>query len=336
MRRSGFRIALTLAVMLGASSAAAQNDANKTQARELGEKAFAALDHQDWAQAETLFLQAEALYHAPTLLLGAARAEAHLGKYIEAWESYHRILLEGAPPGANPILLKAIEDAKVEIEQVAGKRAKVTMTVSGADSPKVTLDGAVLPNAALGVERPVNPGKHTVHAEAAGMKPADGTFTVDEGKATTFALALEKDPNAEAPPPPPVTQPGTTTPGADTGASPGSMNRTLAYVAFGVGGVGLVTGVITGIMALGKHSDLQSNPCSTAPCNSADGSAFNSDLSSYHTVSTISTIGFIVGVVGGAGGAVLLLTAPKKEAQARTFTIAPTVGLGTVGAVGRF
>jgi hypothetical protein len=331
--------ALSLATLLCASSASAQNEANRSQARELGEKGSQALEKKDFASAETLFAQADQLYHVPTLLLGLARAQANQGKYVEAWESYHRIILEGAPPGANATIARAIDDAKAEIDGVAGKRSKVTLTVTGADSPKVTLDGVAVPSAGLGQERPVNPGKHAVHVEAAGMKPGDGTFTVDPGKATTFSLALEKDASGAEPgavPPPGSTTPTTGNPpppGADISTSGGSMNRTLGFVGLGIGGAGLLAGVITGVIAMGKHGDLGNSPCSSKPCSPGDASTFNSDLDSYHSMGTISTIAFVVGGVATAAGVVLLVTAPKKASSAY---ISPTIGLGTVGAVGRF
>jgi len=323
-----------LAIVLGAAPASAQSEANKSQARELSKKGFDALDHKEWAQAETLFLQADALYHAPTLLVGAARAQARLGKYVEAWENYHRVILEGAAPGANAVLVKAVDDAKAEIDGVAGKRAQVTMTITGPESPTVTLDGVAIPSVALGTERPVNPGTHAVHAEAAGFKAGDGSFSVEEGKSATFSLALEK----EAAPPAglvEVDSPRPATLDKGEGASDGSSQRTLAFVGFGVGAAGIVGGAITGIIAMGKHSDLQKSPCSDKPCSPADASSFNSDLDSYHAVGTISTIGFVVGAAGIAAGTALFLTAPKREQRKGAF-IAPAVGLGTVGATGRF
>ena len=111
------------------------------------------------------------------------------------------------------------------------------------------------------------------------------------------------------------------------------MNRTLGFIGIGVGGAGLLVGVITGIIASGKHSDLSSSPCATKPCSSNDATTFNSDLDSYHSIGTISTVAFIVGGVAAAAGVVLIVTAPKKQ---NTAYISPTIGLGTIGAVGRF
>jgi hypothetical protein len=121
--------------------------------------------------------------------------------------------------------------------------------------------------------------------------------------------------------------------GADVSTTPsnGSGQRTIGLVAMGVGGAGLAVGAITGFMALGKHSDLQ-DKCPNGKCP-ADVS---SDVDSYHSLGTISTIGFIAGGVLAAGGAVLFFTAPKSAPAQTGGFIAPFVGPGSIGAVGRF
>src|SRR3954447_24828622 len=77
-------------------------DADRATARELAEQGKEALDRRDFAVAEDRFRRADALIHAPTLLLGLARAEAGLGKFLAAQESYERILREGAAAGSPP------------------------------------------------------------------------------------------------------------------------------------------------------------------------------------------------------------------------------------------
>jgi hypothetical protein len=100
------------------------------------------------------------------------------------------------------------------------------------------------------------------------------------------------------------------------------MNKTLALVAFGVGGAGLAVGAITGIIALGKAGDLKDtcNADKTCPPSEKD------NVDSYKSMGTISTIGFIVAGVGGAAGLVLLLTAPTESsssASAGRYTTVP-------------
>ena len=53
----------------------------------------------DYERAAELFQQAEGLMHAPTLLLGLARAQAGLGKLVSAHETYIRVTREPLPDG---------------------------------------------------------------------------------------------------------------------------------------------------------------------------------------------------------------------------------------------
>src|SRR5690349_24257436 len=53
------------------------------------------------------FKRAEALFHAPTLALGLARAYTANGKYVAAQETYNRIIREGVPANAPPAFAKA-------------------------------------------------------------------------------------------------------------------------------------------------------------------------------------------------------------------------------------
>ena len=162
---------------------------------------------------------------------------------------------------------------------------------------------------------------------------ADTTFTVAEGGTANATLKLEKNPDAI------VTGPGGTTEPPPPGGSGGGSNKTFAYVAFGVGGAGLVVGAVTGIIAIGKHSKLKDNcPNDTCPSDQQD------KVDSYKTVGTISTIGFIVGGVGIAAGAVLFFTAPKEHSamakyttiQAKGVTMTPYFGGTSAGLTGKF
>ena len=188
---------------------------------------------------------------------------------------------------------------------VSAKVATVVLTVDGPTNPQVTIDGQVVPTAALGLKRPVDPGSHQVKVSADGYIATEATFQVGEGGATEAKLKMDKAPGGAVAGP----APGPTEPGPDTGPKNGGGSKTPALIAFGVGGAGLLVGAITGIIAIGKHGDLKDK------CNS-DGNCPNnlqSDVDSYKSMGTISTIGFIVAGVGGATGVVLLLTASPKE-----------------------
>jgi hypothetical protein len=325
-----------------APCALAQSDSDRATARALGQDGQQALDAKDYKTAEDRFRKADRLVHAPTLELGLARALAGVGKYLESQETYNRIVREGVPPTAPDAFKRALEDAKREVDSVSGKVGAVTITVkatTGAEiaEPTVTLDGQPMNSASLGLKRQIDPGSHVLHVTATGYKPADVTFSVVAGANVDQPLMLEQDTSAPpaggpAPGAAPATPPPSSSPETPPPTSSGHTSI-LPWVAFGIGGAGLILGAITGGLALGDHSTL-SGECPGGSCPSNDSKA-QSDLSSYHTMGAVSTVGFIVAGVGAATGVVLLLTAPKSQ-PTTGFQIAPTIGLGSLGAVGSF
>lgn len=338
-----------------ASSALAQADVDRAAARQLGEDGQKALTALDFKTAEADFARADKLVHAPTLLLGLARALAGQGKLLEAQEAYKRIVREGVAPGSPPVFQKAVEDAYKEVGDVSPKIGAVTITVKTAGgepqpaSLQITWDGQPVNAATLGIRRPSNPGAHTLHATADGYKALDMKINVPVGGGADAPLTLALDPNA--PPPSPATTstpPAASTPASTTGTAPSTTpgpDQTSAgggpgiwpWVALGVGGAGLVAGGVTGFMAMSKHSDLVS-ACGGKPCPPSK----QSDVDSYNTLGLVSTVGFIVGGVGAAAGVALLVlqpnlvSAPAAPTTGSGLRVMPLVGLGTVGAVGTF
>jgi hypothetical protein len=132
---------LLVALSLAAPAWADPSDADRATARALAQEGQSALEKQDFATAADRFARADALVHAPTLLLGRARALVGLGKLVEAQEAYERIVREGVAANAPAPFHVALEDAKKEVEAIAPRLAWVTISVRGADGAAVTLDG---------------------------------------------------------------------------------------------------------------------------------------------------------------------------------------------------
>jgi hypothetical protein len=351
-----------LAGVLAPRSASAQlSDADKASARALAQQGQDALDKRDFATAADRFARAGELVHAPTLALGLARAQVGLGKWIAAEETYYRLLHEPVPAGAPPAFTKALADARKDLAALEPRVPSVTIVVKGAPSATVTLDGAALPSAVLGVPRPVDPGKHVVRAEADGFAPGQSTFTVGERKNESVTLTLEHGRATPAVPTPTPTPPvvathppigtppvvgatppvGPTTPptppeGTIEGPKPppaasgGSLRRTLGFVGLGLGGAGLILGGVTGGLAIPKHNALD-KACPDGLCTRAQADA----VGNYHLFTTLSTAGFIAGGVIAASGLVLVLTAPRRAAPASA-GVAPVIGAGFAGAQGWF
>ncbi len=336
---------------LAAPSVFAQSDADRATARSLGVDGQQALDRKDYKTAEDHFRRADSLVHAPTLMLGLARSLTGLGRFVEAQETYNRIVREGVPATAPDAFKRALTDAKKEVETVEPKIAGVTISVqasggSDVSSAKVMLDGAAVSTASLGVKRSIDPGPHTLQVSADGYKAIEARFDVPAGGSVDEPVSLEVDRTATAPGPAEAAT-GATAAAVERGAAPASTkgHSILPWVAFGVGAAGLGLGAITGFMAMSQHSTL-ANECHGSVC----GEENSGDLSSYHTVAALSTVGFVVGGVGIAGGVILLLTQPKGESSAPApaaspsppsppqtgLRVVPVVGPGSIGVVGSF
>jgi acetylglutamate kinase len=113
-----------------------------------------------------------------------------------------------------------------------------------------------------------------------------------------------------------------------------NTRKILTYVAFGVGGAGLVAGSVTGALALGKRSDLRGQCLSDGSCPSSQ----RQRIDNYHAFGTVSGIAFGVGIAGIATGVVLLVTQPKGEEPTPQagLRVRPVLGLGVLGAEGTF
>jgi hypothetical protein len=155
------------------------------------------------------------------------------------------------------------------------------------------------------------------------------------------------------------------TPGEETSAPPpqpqaGSESETkvhspnaLTWTGVVVGGAGIATAAITGLMSISTTSKLK-NECPNKVCPPGPG---QSDYNSASSLATISTVSFVVGLAGaGVAVASLLIghSAPTAEAPAQTPTetggeptppapapesrlhVTPWVGFGSAGVFGTF
>ncbi len=300
--------------------------ADRATARSLAGEGYQALQAKDYAAAADRFSRADALVHAPTLMIDWARALVGMGKLVEAQERYEQIIREGVEAKSPKSWQRALNDSGSELAQLKPRLAWITIIVSGSSEARVSIDGVAVPPAAVGVRRAVNPGGRVVRVTAKGYLPQKMALELAEGGDSKADFTLEPDPDAQAPKAPPESPRPVSVP-------PESHDSTLTYVAFGFGGAGLVLGGVTGALALNKRSKL-SDACDAAGnCRSDQDSA----LHSYHTLGTVSGVGFAVGVAGlGAGVALWLLHRNPSAAPAQGLALRPFVGLGSVGASGSF
>jgi len=301
------------------------SEADRATARALASEGYKALQEKNYEVAADRFRRADALIHAPTLVVDHARALVGLGKLVEAHERYELIAREGIDPKSPKSWQKALETATKELEVLKPRLAWVTIQIKGPSEPKVLVDDGTVPTAALGVRRAINPGKRTIRASADGYLPGEKTLTFAEGEEQSVEIELLVDPNAQKVSVEPEPQAGTVQ------DAPKRRSNALAYVMLGVGGVALAGGGVTGVLALGKRSDLEK------VCNDAGRcpSSAKEDLDAYHLFGLISPISLGVGVAAAATGITLLVTRPKAQTE-NSASIEPYFGLTSVGATGRF
>jgi len=313
--------------------------ADRTTARTLAQQGYEALRDKQYAVAADRFSRANGLVRAPTLLRDLARAQVGLGHLVDAHETYTTILREGVADDAPAPWIKALADAKSELADVSARLPWITITVAGPAHPKVTIDGAPISEASLGVKRPIDPGRHEVRAIADGYHTAKKSIVVKESESLNVAFELEDAPPDAAP----KNEEDAGRVSVATVKAP-RWFKPVTIGAFALGGAGLVVGGVTGILAIRKHSQL-SEVCPGGRCPPNEASRNRR----YEALATTSTIGFIAGGVGVGAGVLLLVIKPQSlvtqppagsppppDRQRAAFSWSPVIGVGSAGVEGTF
>lgn len=350
----------------------AQSEEERSGARAAATEGAQAFRDQKWAEAADLFGRAESLMHAPPHLLYMARAEVKLGQYVKAQENLNKIIRENLPASAPKAFHDAQAEANKEIKDVEAHVAYVKATVKGdAKNLKVTMDGAQVPTALLGVQRPVDPGEHKFQASGDGVTSDVVAVNVKEGGRQAIELTLKPgaappvaatpvpgpaapgEPSAPLPPPgtaPPATDTSSTSTSLSTDTSGGSSGMRIAgFVGIGVGLVGFGLAGVFAAKAGSKHSDADNlysqyncdhpapGMCSATGNQRAQISGLDDDANS---AKKTANIGVVLGVVGVVGGGLLVLLSSKggskEKSSAKAATVTPWVSLGSAGLSGTF
>jgi hypothetical protein len=315
------------------------SSADRATARTLAQEGYEALRDKQYATALDRFTRANQLVRAPTIMRDLARAQLGLGRLVDAHETYSAIVREGVSDEAPQPWIRAVADAKAELAALSPRLPWVTITVGGPAHPRVTIDGAPVPESSLGVKRPADPGRHEIRALAAGYYTAKKTIFLNEGETVNVAFELEDAPPDAAP----KREEDAGKVSVATVKDP-VWRMPVTISAFALGGAGIALGSVTGILAMSKHNKLAAE-CPGGEC----GPAQKADYDRYHTLGMISTIGFVAGGVATAGGVVLLLVKPQTlvkqrdsepptfDAKARSsFNWSPFIGVGSAGVEGTF
>jgi hypothetical protein len=330
-RRIGLGLLGALVLIAGARPAHA-GDAAAAEALFLEAKKLAAAGR--LAEACPKFAESNRLDRGAGTLLHLGDCYEKTGRTASAWATYKEAASE-ADAYARKDWAKIATQRASALEK---RLARLTIKVDPANEKiDVTRDGAVVAPASFGVPIPVDKGRHTVEAAAAGFKPFETAVEIarDGERAEIIVPTLEREAPPVAPPvaeetaPPPPRLAATAAPKSSGG------QHTIGFIVGGVGVAGLAAGAVTGLMALGKKSDaVERCGDKDGPCADRTGVDASADAK---TFGTVSTIGFIGGGVLLAAGAALVFTAPREAGSAR-LRVTPLAGStgGGLGVSGAF
>jgi hypothetical protein len=331
--RTALGASLVLLSPLAASVARAQDDSSAAEtaaARQLAIEGLKLAQSGNCNEAVDKLARSEKLRHSAIVLGRLGECLVNLGKLVEGTEALRRMLREPLPAEPTPALQQAYERAQATLDAAKPRLAALTINIQAPPEAKITVsvDGEAVPSAMVGVESPADPGEHVIEATAPGFLKATTRVRVGAGEKQSVSLELERDPNAPPPgseaavessaapasnqPADPGSSGGLVSDSAsfDSAAAPESSSRAPAYIAYGVGAVGLGVGIGFGVAAMQGKSDLDES-CADSVCPPDQ----QDSLDSAKLKGTISTIGFAVGGVGLALGTILLVTSGPSSSE---------------------
>jgi hypothetical protein len=171
---------------------------------------------------------------------------------------------------------------------------------------EVTIDNRRLLPALVGADVPVDPGPHRVEVRRADGRIVSRQVSLSEGRREEVTIVLEAE---EAPPPTVVEAPPSSSTATMRDGEEGSSRGTFGWILLGTGAAAAGIGTVTGLVALGKKSDLDE------ACNPGCNITHEETLDSYRLNRTISYVGFAVGVAAVSGGAYLLLSGSEEKPE---------------------
>jgi len=321
VRSASLLVAFLAAIPAHAADAPPDADSHtRTAARTLAAEGTEAFERREYERALDRFDRALSLVRAPTLALMRARTLVELGRWVEAVDTY--ATLPRADDPNNPAFRQAMDEAEHELGVLMPRLPRLRVSVRGDDGARaeVRVDGRKLEAALVGVDSPVDPGPHRVEVLVPGRatEVRDVTLAERDRKELVVELVAAAPVRRPAPAAAPAPRP-------DTAAS--SDVGVPVIAAFATAGAGLVLGVATGAIALGKKSELD------AVCTVDCPESMRETLSAYRLHRTLSYVGFGVGVFGAGVGSYLWLSGSEAEGAAR---VAVGVSPGGVLVAGRF
>ena len=194
------RVPLALALGIAFASlpriAAAQttvSDADRAAARELFMDGVKLQEAGNFADALDRFQRAQAVFSAPTHLLHIAECDAALGRLVESAETYRTLVRTPLPAGSPQAFQNAQQQGATELAQVEPRIPSIRLLVKPDRVARLAIhiDGQPMSAALVGVQRPTDPGTHTVVVTAPGYARNEQKVTLVEKETKDVAVSLQ-------------------------------------------------------------------------------------------------------------------------------------------------
>ena len=301
----GFLAAVLIAAALTAPPVNAADKHNPARAEQLFKLGKDYMDKGQLEEACKAFAGSQESDPSVGALLNLALCHEKKGRTATAWAVYNEAASFAEQTG-QPDRATGARDLASKLEK---QLSKLTVKVPDRhDRMVVRVDAQELPPVSYDVSVPIDPGEHTVDASAPGFQMWSASVTVEAhaDSKTVTVPALEKGGHRR----------GQLIAGAVIG---------------GVGVLGLIGGIVTGVQAIGIRSYLKEH-CMATPegkfdCPSLgdpDPAATRKKLDSFKPTANLSTGLFVAGGVLTAAGVVVVLTAPRSaEPTTGSIELAP-------------
>jgi len=283
-----------------------------TMAESAFQEAFKLSRAGHYAEACPKFLASYKLAPAFGALINLADCYENIGQSASAWTRFHEAIALAKRLGQQ----SREKMARDRAERIEPQLIRLTITSQEPIAPHVPhvtvkIDGNEIDHAVLGTAIPIDPGKHTVEATAAGKKKF--VREIDASDATHFerAFAIEiptlgdEQPTPQAPEAP---QGNRSNKGVDWNSDASRTHHTVGYIAIATGIVGVGAGTFFGLQTMSTWSKAQQH-CTNAGCDQG-----GVDLAQRaKTTGAISTGAFLAGGALLAGGFIVTFAAPKNH-----------------------
>lgn len=283
-------------------------------------------DAKRYDEAVSAFRASHDIVASPNSSLMMARSLLKLDRLGKAYAAYQTAVKEADAAAAGDAKYKPTQQAAhTELAALRKRVALLTVELRGAPpGTELQVAGHSVPVAERDKPQVVKAGSVQVVAKTPSGKQVTRSVTVQAGGTSSVDLDLS------APPPQP---PEKRTPQLQPRAPvrEGTDLRPYAYVAAGVGAVGLIGFGVFGALDNSKFNDLKSN-CPNGHCSPSR----SGEISTGQTYQTLANVGLIVGVVGVGAGVTLYLLSSHGSSEETGPTAALRLGPGSASIQGTF